>query len=84
MQNYRITIDISDTYRELLPYSIQLAGYNSPFSLIFVEAADYDDACFIVINRLIKHLLKISKSISTRILCRKIKRLTRIDKVEQL
>lgn len=84
MQNYRITIDLSDTYKELIPYSVHLIGYTLPFSLVFIEANDYDDACFIVIDRLIKHIMKYSKSISNRLLCRKIKRLTRIDRVEKL
>jgi hypothetical protein len=84
MQNYRITIDLSDIYKDLIPYSIHLIGYTLPFSLIFIEANDYDDACFMVVDRIIKQILSKSKSISNRILCRKVKRLIRIDKVENL
>jgi hypothetical protein len=84
MQNYRLSIDLSDIYKELVPYSIHLIGYTLPFSLIFIEANDYDDACFITVNRLIRHILSKNKSIHNRILCRKIKRLIRIDKIEKL
>jgi hypothetical protein len=84
MQNYRITTDLSDVYKELIPYSIHLIGYTLPFSLIFIEANDYDDACFVVVDRIIKQILSKSKSITSRILCRKVKRLIRIDKVEKL
>jgi len=84
MQNYRVTTDLSDVYKELIPYSIHLIGYTLPFSLIFIEANDYDDACFAVVDRIIKQILSKSKSIKSRILCRKVKRLIRIDKVEQL
>jgi hypothetical protein len=84
MQNYRLSIDLSDVYKELVPYSIHLIGYTLPFSLIFIEANDYDDACFMVVDRIIKHILSKSKSISNRILCRKVKKLIRIDKVEKL
>ncbi|NBP00515.1 MAG: hypothetical protein EBU90_10405 [Proteobacteria bacterium] len=84
MQNYRLTIDLSDIYRDLIPYSIHLIGYTFPFSLIFIEANDYDDACFIIVDRIIKQILSKSKSIKSRILCRKVKRFIRIDKIEQL
>jgi hypothetical protein len=84
MQNYRVTTDLSDVYKELIPYSIHLIGYTLPFSLIFIEAKDYDDACFAVVDRIIKQILSKSKSIKSRILCRKVKRLIRIDKVEKL
>lgn len=84
MQNYRITIDLSDVYQELVKYSVHLIGYTIPFSLVFIEADNYDDACFVVVDRLIKYVLKKDKSIKSRILCRKIKRLTRINKVEKL
>jgi len=84
MQNFRVTIDLSDTYKELIKYSINLIGYTLPFSLVFIEANDYDEACYIVINRLLKYIIRKDNSIEARILCRKIKRLTRIDKIEHL
>lgn len=84
MRNYRISIDLSDVYNELIEYNVHKIGYTLPFSLVFIEANDPDQACYLILVRLINHILNQRSNIETRILCRKVKRLTRIDKIESL
>jgi hypothetical protein len=82
MRNYRIMIDISSIY----PYirHLKLRSYNSPFPTIFISANDPDDACFCVLNQLIKIIIDQDPSIKMRIVCRKIKLYCRIDKIYEL
>jgi hypothetical protein len=61
-----------------------LKTYNSPFPTIFVNADNPDDACFIVLNDLIKIIMKQNQSIEMRIICRKIAKESRIDRVYEL
>lgn len=79
MQNYKITIDLLEVYIELSNYNLR--DFNKPFTLIFIEASDPDDACYRTIHKIINMLLKQDNSISTRILCRKIKKYIRFDKI---
>lgn len=82
MRNFRLSVDLSDLYTELKRFILR--EYSLPFSLIFIEAEDPDDACNTILIRLIKLLMDQDPSINTRILCRKIKRHMRIDKIAQL
>lgn len=61
-----------------------LREYSLPYSLIFVEADDPDDACYLVLYRLMKLIMDQDPSIETRILCRKLKKYMRIDKITSL
>lgn len=79
MKNYRIMLDISSIFNEIK--HLHLRSYNSPFPVVFISANDPDDACYLVINQLIKIILDQNASIKYRILCRKIKLLSRIDKI---
>jgi hypothetical protein len=82
MRNFRLSIDLSDLYIELKSFSLR--EYSLPFSLIFVEANDPDDACYTVLIKLMKLLMDQDPSLKTRILCKKIKKHMRIDKIAQL
>ena len=82
MPNYRLSIDLSDVYRELQRYDLR--EYRVPFMLKHIEAENPDDACHIILKRIIKEVMEQDSSIDTRILCQKLKKLIRIDKIESL
>lgn len=82
MRNFKISIDLVDVHIELKKFSLR--EYSLPYSLIFVEADDPDDACHLVLYRLIKLLMDQDSSIETRILCKKLKKYMRIDKIKSL
>lgn len=82
MRNFKLSIDLSDLHIELKKFVLR--EYSLPFSLIFVEANDPDDACYTVLIKLMKLLMDQDPSLQTRILCKKIKKHMRIDKIAQL
>lgn len=79
MKNYRVMLDISNIYPSIR--HLYLKAYKSPFPTVFVTAADPDGACFDAIYGLIKILLDQDPSVNMRIICRKIRRESRIDKI---
>lgn len=82
MPNYRLSIDLSDLYLEIEKYSLR--EYRLPFSLYILEADNPDEACSVLLERVMSALLKVDTSMQTRILCRKVRHCMRIDKVECL
>lgn len=82
MRNYKIFIDFFDVFPELLRFD--LYEFHTPFTIIFIEATDPDDACNIAMYRLMRLIMKQDNSIATRIVCRKIRKYLRIDKVYAL
>lgn len=82
MPNYRLSVDLSDLQRELSEYDLR--EYRLPFSLYILEADNPDDACSTIMARLMRLVIKEQCSIKSRILCRKIRRYMRIDKIECL
>tara|TARA_B100000073_G_C23728225_1_gene569927 strand:- start:98 stop:346 length:249 start_codon:yes stop_codon:yes gene_type:complete len=82
MPNYRIMYDLSDLYLELCEYDLR--EYRLPFSLYILEAENPDEAIDLLIERIIRVLLHQSNDLETRILCRKVKKQIRIDRVECL
>lgn len=82
MINFRIMLDISNVYKEIK--HLNLKKYNSPFPTIFLTATDPDDACVLVFDLLIKIIIDQDPSIKMRIICRKLKQLSKIDKLEIL
>ncbi len=82
MPNYRISIDLVDLYREIENYSLR--EYRLPFSLYILEADNPDDAAHTIMLRIMRALLKKDTGIKTRILCRRIRRSLRLDKIETL
>lgn len=82
MRNFKLTIDLSNFHAELKRFTLK--EYSIPFALVFIEADDPDEACNTILNRLMKLLLDQDPSIDTRILCKRIKREIRIDKIQSL
>lgn len=82
MRNFKLSIDLADVHIELKRFLLR--EYSLPYSLIFVEADDPDEACYLILYRLIKLIMDQDPSIETRILCRKLKKYMRIDKIESL
>jgi hypothetical protein len=82
MKNYRIMLDISSIFGYIK--HLNLRSYNSPFPTIFISAIDPDDACCVALEQLIKIIIDQDSTLNTRILCRRIKRICRIDKIYEL
>lgn len=82
MPNFRLHLDLLDFAKDLEKYHI--TEFRLPFCLYFIEAPDPDDACSITVFRLCSMLMRIDQSIKTRILCRRIRKKMRIDKIETL
>lgn len=82
MRNFRLSLDLSDVYIDLEFFD--LSEYNKPFMFKFISAKDPDDACNLIIRFIIQEIMNKSSSLKARILCKKIRRLVRIDKVESL
>ena len=82
MRNYKISIDLADLYIQIK--ELDLKDYNQPFMLKFIEAENPDDACYVVLHRIIQEILETETSIKSRILCRKIRRFLRIERIEAL
>tara|TARA_B100001778_G_scaffold287976_1_gene256049 strand:- start:5068 stop:5316 length:249 start_codon:yes stop_codon:yes gene_type:complete len=82
MPNYRLSIDLSDLYLEIEKYSLR--EYRLPFSLYILEADNPDDACATIMLRIMTSLMKTEHTIETRVLCRKVRKFLRVDKIECL
>lgn len=82
MANYRISLDLSDLQEDLCKYDLR--EYRLPFSLYILEADNPDDACHTILRRIMETIMKQKDSIESRIICRKIRRYMRLDKVECL
>lgn len=52
--------------------------------IIFVEAADPDDACHLIRKRIKYSIMNSKNTIEARICCRRVNKLLRIDKVYAL
>lgn len=79
MINYRIMLDISNIFKDIK--HLKLKKYDSPFPTIFVSASNPDDACYLVMLNLIEIILKQDSSAYMRLICKKIRKLSKIDKV---
>lgn len=58
--------------------------YTKPFMIIFIEANNPDDACSFLIREIMEEVMKHDISINNRILCRKIKKHIRIERIQSL
>lgn len=72
-------LDICSIYGSIAHLNIK--HYNAPFVTIFISAKDPDEACTMVISNLIYKIMKLDSSISMRIICRRIRRQAKIDKI---
>ena len=83
MPNYRLSIDLSDLQNDLKNY-VLTGEYSMPFAMCFIEASNPDTACYEAMKRLMKKIMRQKPTLETRIICRKIRKLIRVDKIEQL
>ena len=77
-----MSLDLSDLQKDLSKYDLR--EYRLPFSLYILEADNPDEACHEILRRIMNSVIKQKKSIESRILCRKIRRYMRLDKIECL
>ena len=82
MRNFKLSIDLSDIYLDI--QKLDLREYNKPFMLKFIEAENPDDACHNLLERIISEILSEKDTIEVRILCRKIRKNLRIDRIQML
>jgi hypothetical protein len=82
MRNFKVSIDLSDLQTDLKRFVLR--EFSLPFSIIFIEEDNPDDACYALLTRLMKLILSQDHSIETRIICRKIRQKLRIDKIQAL
>lgn len=75
-------LDISNVFYRIR--HLFLRSYNSPFPTVFINAKDPDEACYQALDDLIHIIIKQNSSIEMRIICREIRRKSRIDKIYQL
>jgi len=82
MRNFKVSLDLSNIFREIEKY--RLREFDAPFLTIFIQADDPDEVCCELLLRIINQLLKIDNSITTRVLCRNIRKKIRFDKIQEL
>ena len=82
MQNYKLEVDLLDVINELSP--LDLVGYRTPFLTVFIEADNPDDACHSFLRMMKSAILTRDNSMETRLLCRRMKNIVRVDKVYPL
>ena len=63
---------------------LDLRECRNPFEVMFLEADNPDEACATAIHRIISAIMQESDSLTNRILCEKLKRTIRIDRIEPL
>ena len=79
MMIFKIRLDLSLIINRLIRFDLQ--EYDSTQPIVFIEAANPDDACFKAIFNLIQIILKQDSSIEARLLCRSIREDVRILKI---
>lgn len=82
MRNYKLHIDLVDLWEYISEFD--LIEYRSFFMIVFVEAANPDDACNLVRKRIKYSIMNSKNTIEARIACRRVNHLLRIDKVYAL
>lgn len=79
MKNYKLMLDISNVYIHIK--HLKLKEYSNPFPIVFILAQDPDGACKKAFDNLITIILSQDPSINMRIICRKIRKSSRVDKI---
>lgn len=82
MRNFKVTLDLSSCYVYVKKF--KLREFDAPFLTLFVQAEDPDEVCYEIVERLINQILREDNTITTRIICRKIKKLIRFDRIKTL
>jgi len=82
MKRYKVYVDVTDIYRDLIKFKIR--EYSDPFLILFITANDPDDCLIQVMHNIINSILLKDSSMQTRIFCRLIKKYIRFDKIIRL
>lgn len=82
MRNFKIHIDLLDLQQYI--HVLDLTEFNQCFMIYFVEADNPDCALHTLLYRIKFMIMETSSDIQYRILCRKLKYLIRIDRIEPL
>lgn len=82
MRNFKVSLDLSNIFREIEKY--KLREFDAPFLIIFIQANDPDEVCYELLLRIMNQILIVDNSMSTRILCRKLRKKIRFDRIQQL
>lgn len=82
MRNFKVSLDLSNIFREIEKY--KLREFDAPFLIIFIQADDPDEVCYELLLRIMNQILIVDNSMSTRILCRKLRKKIRFDRIQQL
>lgn len=82
MKRYKVYVDVTDIYRDLIKFKIR--EYSDPFLILFITANDPDDCLIQVKYNIINSILSKDSSIKTRIFCRTIKKHIRFDRIISL
>jgi hypothetical protein len=82
MKRYKVYIDISNIYRDLIKFKIR--EYSDPFLILFITANNPDDCLTQIVYTIINNILSKDDCIKTRIFCRLIKKNIRFDRIINL
>lgn len=82
MRNFKIYIDLVDLHPYIMAFD--LIEYRNFFMIVFVEASDPDDACYLIRKRIKYSIMNSESTIDARVACRWVNHLLRIEKVYSL
>jgi len=82
MRNFKIHLDLIDLLYHIK--ALDLTEFNQCFMIYFVEADNPDCALYTLLYRIKYLIMDSSEDIEYRIVCRKLKSLIRIDRIESL
>lgn len=82
MKRYKVYVDVSNIYRDLIKFNIR--EYSDPFLILFISADNPDECLHQATINIIKKIIIKDSTIKTLIFCRLIKKYIRFDKIQQL
>lgn len=82
MRNFKVSLDLSNIFREIEKY--KLREFDAPFLIVFIQADDPDEVCYELLLRIMSQMLRVDNSMTTRILCRKLRKKIRFDRIQEL
>ena len=77
---FKVYLDLSLIINRLIKFDLKEYG-SSVCPIVFIEAANPDEACFKAIFNLIQIILKQDDSVESRLLCRAIREEIRVTKI---
>ena len=77
---FKVSLDLSLIINRLTKFDLKEYA-SSAYPIVFIEAANPDEACFKAIFNLIQIMLKQDDSVESRLLCRSIRADIRVTKI---